>query len=317
MELTHNTINRQSKSWLIAYVVLSILYWLWFGIIVGVSIMEIGFFILLTVLAFATQTTRQLLVACIPLCIYLICYSSLKILHKYSTVPIHNADLYEKELSLFGFMYKGKEIIPCEYFVENTHYILDLISGIFYVTWMPFPLIFGLVAFIAGRRKLVFDFWTCFLLANILGFLGYIFYPAAPPWYYLTYGAEIIKDASCSPAGLIRFDNLVGIPLYQGMYSQGTDTFGAMPSMHAAFPLVLVYYSRKFKNKWLTTLFFISLISIWFGAVYSNHHYILDVIIGIGCGILAIILSETMVNRTFIPTWYEKTMLYIQSTQKK
>jgi len=313
----HNTIDRKSKTWLIAYIVLSILFWLWSGLVVGAGITEVAFFILVTILTFGTQNTRQFLVAFLPLCIYLIGYNSLKILHKYSNIPIHNENLYEKELSLFGFMYNGKEVIPCEYFVENTHAIFDFISGAFYITWMPFPLIFGLIAFFAGKRLLVFNFWTCFLIANLFGFIGYIFYPAAPPWYFLTYGAEIIKDTSCSAAGLARFDQLVGMPLYEGMYSQGTDTFGAMPSMHAAFPLILVYYSIKFKNKWLTGLFLISLVSIWFGAVYSNHHYIIDVIIGILCGIIAIILTETMVNRTFMPAWYEKAMEYIQSTQKK
>ncbi len=110
------------------------------------------------------------------------------------------------------------------------------------------------------------------------------------------------------PAGLARFDEMIGIPIYHGMYSQGTNTFGALPSMHAAFPLVLSYYSLKYGNKVLTTLFVISLLAIWFGAIYSNHHYLIDVLMGIGCGIIGIFLTEKTVNGNFVPSWYHNTI---------
>jgi len=232
-------------------------------------------------------------------------------LHLYNGFPIHNEDVYLLEKSLFGFEYNGNEIIPCEYFKDNTNKFFDLISGSFYITWAPFPIIFGLMAFFAKKAKIGFDFWLCFLITNIFGFIGYIVYPAAPPWYYLEYGPQLLTDAPNSAAGLIRFDQMIGFPLYEGMYSQGTNTFGAMPSMHAAFPLVLLFYSLKFGKKWFSVLVGISLISIWFGAVYSNHHYIIDVIAGIFCGILGILITETWVNRKFRPNWYQKVLSFI------
>ena len=140
-------------------------------------------------------------------------------------------------------------MIPCEYFNLHTNTFLDFISGLFYITWMPFPLIFGFIAFFTGRKKLTFDFWLCFLIANLFGFMGYILFPAAPPWYYLEYGAEIIHNTAPSAAGLLRFDAIIGMPLYADMYSQGTNTFGAMPSMHAAFPMILSFYSLKYGKK--------------------------------------------------------------------
>ncbi|MDA8692736.1 phosphatase PAP2 family protein [Saprospiraceae bacterium] len=311
------SINRLSKNWVIPFAVISVLYWLWFGLVAGITNIEIGFYLLMCFFAFFNKTTRRLFLSFSPLFIYLIGYSSLRLLHQDGSETIHNQGLYNLELKLFGFEYMGKTIIPCEYFAENHNAFLDFIAGFFYVSWMPFPILFGFIAFFTFREKLAFQFWLAFLFTNLLGFTGYILFPAAPPWYYLTYGAEIMNNAPSSAAGLLRFDELINFPLYHGMYKSATNTFGAMPSMHAAFPMVLTYYAIKYGNKVLTTLFAISLAAIWFGAIYSNHHYILDVIAGICCAIIGILLSEIMVNRTFAPNWYKRTMLYIQSNQKK
>ncbi len=312
-----NAIDRLSKKWLIPFAILSAIYWLWFAGYVGVSNLEIAFYILMCFLAFYNRTTRRLLICFSPMLIYLLGYSSLRVLHQDGTSYIYNEGLYDLELSLFGFSYGGQQMIPCEYFAEHHSTILDLFTGIFYISWMPFPIIFALIAFFSGREKLVFHFWLAFLMANLLAFIGYIFFPAAPPWYYLEFGSEILHNIKNSAAGFARFDALVGIPVYESMYKNGTNTFGAMPSMHAAFPLVLTYYARKFGKRELTILFAVSLVSIWFGAIYSNHHYILDVIVGIVCGIIGILLSEILVNCTFAPNWYKRTVLYIQSNLKK
>ena len=121
--------------------------------------------------------------------------------------------------------------------------------------------------------------------------------PAAPPWYYLEYGAMIDLTTTGQTAGLGRFDELIGFPLYANMYGQSSNVFGALPSMHAAFPMLLTIYSIRYKNWWLTGLFAISMISIWIGAIYTSHHYIIDILMGIACGIIGYLITE----------WYFKT----------
>ena len=75
-----------------------------------------------------------------------------------------------------------------------------------------------------------------------LGFVLYITCPAAPPWYYLDHGDNVDLAAKGDPAGLARFDELTGLPIYATMYSQNQNVFAAMPSMHAAFPTALTFY---------------------------------------------------------------------------
>jgi membrane-associated phospholipid phosphatase len=72
------------------------------------------------------------------------------------------------------------------------------------------------------------------------------------------------------------------------MYAKSSNVFAAMPSMHAAFMLLVLFYGIKYKLKYWNILFAIILVGIWFSAVYTSHHYILDVIAGILSGFIAI-----------------------------
>ena len=305
--------DRFSGPWVKCLLLFSLLYWLWFGLVVGIDAMAIAFYLLCVGLFFSTSMTRKLGVCFTPLFIYLICYSSLKILHDYNPFPIHNKGLYDMEVKLFGVKLDGLKVSLCEFFNQHVNLLSDIIAGSFYITWAPFPILFGLWAFYKKRRKLVFNFWLAFLTINIFGFIIYIVLPAAPPWYYLKYGAEIIQDLGGEAAGLARFDQLIGFGLYEGMYSQGTNTFGALPSMHAAFPMVLSYYSFRYKNKIFSSIFLISMVSIWFGAIYSNHHYLIDVLMGMSCAIIGIFLTDLLVNGKFAPKWYTKTIDYVST----
>ena len=45
-------------------------------------------------------------------------------------------------------------------------------------------------------------------------------------------------------------------------------------------------------------LFALIMLGIWFTAVYSGHHYVLDVLAGIGCAIIGINLFQYFVHHT-------------------
>src|SRR5690606_16531966 len=90
-------------------------------------------------------------------------------------------------------------------------------------------------------------FLMTFLLVNLIGFVGYYIYPAAPPWYIQYYGTEFIKDTLSNPAQLINFDHFFGLPIFQTVYSKGSNVFAAMPSLHSAYSLIVLYYGLKNK----------------------------------------------------------------------
>jgi membrane-associated phospholipid phosphatase len=63
-----------------------------------------------------------------------------------------------------------------------------------------------------------------------------------------------------------------------------------MPSLHASYPLIVLYYGIRTKQGWINLLFGAITAGIWFAAVYSSHHYVLDVLAGIICGATGIVL---------------------------
>ena len=163
---------------------------------------------------------------------------------------------------------------------------------------VPVPVAFGLWLYLKGERKLYLHFALVFLLVNWLGFIGYYIHPAAPPWYAIQYGYEPIFSTLGNAAGLERFDNLVGIPVFQSIYVNNANIFAAIPSLHAAYILITTFYSVMSRQKWYITaaLAFIT-VGIWWTAVYACHHYIIDVLLGITTAIISLLLFEQLLMR--------------------
>jgi hypothetical protein len=189
----------------------------------------------------------------------------------------------------------GTVITPNEFFHQNTSTFLDLLSGVFYLCWIPVPLAFAGILFFRNRN-LFFQFSLTFFLVNIIGFIGYYSYPAAPPWYVSQYGFDFISSTPGNTAGLGRFDAYFGINVFKGIYSKSSNVFAAMPSLHAAYLLIVLYFGIKAKLKKWNILFAIILTGIWFAAVYTSHHYILDILAGIFCAITGIGLFQWLVK---------------------
>jgi len=217
----------------------------------------------------------------------------------YNTVHIES--LYNAERQLFGIQYHGKLLTPNEFWQQNVHTSLDIISGIFYLCWVPVPLIFAGYLFFTRRRKEFMYFSLTFLFVNLIGFAGYYIYPAAPPWYVQHYGFEFIAHTPGNTAGLHRFDDFFNAGIFNALYAKSSNVFAAMPSLHCAYPLITLYYGIKSRLGWVNILFAIIMLGIWFAAVYSGHHYILDVLAGIACTIVGIIVFQKLIvpNKRF------------------
>jgi membrane-associated phospholipid phosphatase len=229
----------------------------------------------------------------------------------YNTVNIRS--LYEHEKNLFGFYSNGKLVTPNEYFINNTSPVLDVAAGIFYLCWVPLPLIFSMYLY-SINKNLFLRFCFAFLIVNLIGFVIYYLYPAAPPWYVAEHGMQLNTATKSYAAGLLRFDHYFGIKLFEGMYSKGSNVFAAMPSLHASYPLIGLYYSFRQPVKWMRVVFAIVMLGIWFSAIYLTHHYVLDVLAGIACGITGIIIFEKVIVRT---KWFDSFLNYYHASIEK
>ena len=184
------------------------------------------------VLFFAGLPTRKLAVALLPFAIFGISYDWMRICPNYEVNPIDVAGLYNLEKSLFGVMDNGVLVTPCEYFAVHHWAVADVFAGIFYLCWVPVPILFGLCLYFKKERKTYLRFALVFLFVNLIGFAGYYIHPAAPPWYAINYGFEPILNTPGNVAGLGRFDEIFGVTIFDSIYGRNANVFAAVGVCH-------------------------------------------------------------------------------------
>ena len=224
--------------------------------------------------------TRRFLFFMLPLALVAIAYDSMKLYTPYIRGEINVKEPYLIELALFGIQTQtGALQTPNQILQNHTNWILDFLCGLSYLVFLAEYFIFCFYFYFAGLWRVARKAAWSFFLVNIMGYATYYIYPAAPPWYVEKYGlGPAITNVPASPAGTIRFDELLGTSFFVEMYSRAANVFGAIPSLHVSYPLLAVFYAFQIRRYQIFTIFFAILIS--FSAVYLNHHYIIDVILG-------------------------------------
>lgn len=265
---------------------------------------------LLAFLLFINSSTRRLVVALLPFVVFGISYDWMNIMPNYMVNPVDIQGLYETEKNVFGIATANGVVTPNEFFALHNCKVMDFMAGVFYLCWVPVPILFGVWLYFRKQYSVYLHFALVFLFVNLLGFTYYYIHPAAPPWYVASHGFDFIVGTTGQVAGLGRFDEMIGLGIFDGLYSRNSNVFAALPSLHAAYMLIAFIYSLKAKcSTWLRVIFAVICLGIWFTAVYTSHHYIIDVLMGIGCTLLGVFLFECILMR--IPAFYRFIKSYI------
>ncbi len=264
------------------------------GIFVGLRTEHIYILAFLSILLFAARATRRMVVALLPFIVFGISYDWMNICPNYEVNPVDIQGLYEAEKGLFGIA--GST--PNEWWALHRADILDFMAGCFYLCWVPVPILFGLWLYFGKQYEVYLHFSLVFLFVNLLGFAGYYIHPAAPPWYVAMHGFEFIPGTHGETAGLGAWDAMTGLGIFDGLYSRNSNVFAAVPSLHAAYMLIAFIYSLRARcSWWLRGLFGFICIGIWWTAVYTSHHYIIDVLAGITVTLVGWLIFEQLLMR--------------------
>lgn len=250
----------------------------------------------------------RLVAAMTPFILFGIIYDSMRYYPNYLFNTIDTENVYNLEKSWFGISTAAGVMTPNEYFNINNCALGDLLSGIFYLLWVPLPIIYGIYLFFSDQKELCIKFTTAFLFVNLIGFAGYYIYPASPPWYVLQYGFEPVLNTPGNVAGFERFDDLLGMNIFHSIYGKNANVFAAIPSLHSAYNPIALFYALKARKSlgWISVLTIVS-VGIWWAAVYSCHHYIIDVMLGVLCTIIGIAIIELIIYRIpSISSFYKK-----------
>jgi hypothetical protein len=281
---------------IITVTLLSVAYILLSSWVVGFKSDQVVLLVIFNLCFYLSAITRKFILGFSVFIVYWILFDYMKAFPNYNVSTVHLADLYNFEKHLFGINYQGHLLTPNEYWKINASTTLDIIAGLFYICWIPVPLGFGAYLFFKNRREFL-AFAMTFLVVNLLGFVIYYSFPAAPPWYIQEHGFVFLPHTPGNTGGLIRFDHYFNVNVFQSIYQKGSNVFAAMPSLHSAYPIIVVYYA--FKNRVGFGKYILStvMVGIWLTAIYTSHHYILDVLVGILTAILGINLFNVLFSK--------------------
>lgn len=247
--------------------------------------------ILASVLVFFSigPRTKKLLVGTYPLGLVGLLYDTMKLIQNVGVTAarVHLCDLRQWEIRLFGITYEGQPATVHDWLQANSTPLLDRICAIPYGTFIF--VCFGCAVWLYFRDyPAMLRFTWSFLALNVAGFVTYHVYPAAPPWYFHTHACrvDVLARASEGP-NLARVDSWLGVQYFAGMYGRSSDVFGAMPSLHVAYSLMVVLagwatFGRVLRG---ASIAFFSLMAL--ASAYLDHHWILDAVAGITYCVIA------------------------------
>ena len=128
------------------------------------------------------------------------------------------------------------------------------------------------------RRNAAFlRFRNTILLANVLGLLGYVFLPTAPPRLFTSMG---FTDTLSQFGGLNHGSGLVEL---------ASNPYAAMPSLHAADALIVgVILASVVRHPVWKAVWLLWPAWVWFAVMATGNHFWLDVVAGIVLAVISL-----------------------------
>lgn len=235
----------------------------------------------------AGPALRRWLQGAMPFALFLAAYDALG-LARASVVArgVHVHWPYWLDKTLFGVGDFNERLSLNELFARHHSAAVDVLTGFAYFSYIYAVL--GFVIFLAvidrspaGTRRTHAVGWT-FFGVNAASFVTYLVLPVAPPWYVASRGfGPVDVNAVGDPGALARIDALTGIPYFHRFYAHCSDVFGSMPSMHCAYPMLLLLFALEMRRPWLVGALVGFQLLMSFSAVYLQHHYVPDIIVGV------------------------------------
>jgi membrane-associated phospholipid phosphatase len=109
------------------------------------------------------------------------------------------------------------------------------------------------------------------------GFVTYVLFPAVPPWLAAYDGHIDPVDRTIAPMW-----GEVGIAPAQALFEKGSEFYNqeaAIPSMHAAYPMLLLLFLWG-AGLWARVGLLAYVLAMAFTLVYSGEHYVSDILVG-------------------------------------
>jgi PAP2 superfamily len=139
-------------------------------------------------------------------------------------------------------------------------------------------------------------FIALFVGLTFVGYVGYLLYPALPPWlaswHHLT-GGPVYRIVP------VVWDHL-GIHSAAALFTKGStydNDVAAMPSLHAAYPMLLLLFFWPRARRWVRALLVTYVLAMAVTLVYTGEHFVADEVVGWACAITVFFVGSRLLNR--------------------
>jgi membrane-associated phospholipid phosphatase len=127
------------------------------------------------------------------------------------------------------------------------------------------------------------------MLANVIGLIGYVLMPTAPPRLFPDFG---FADTLAQFGSLNHGSALI---------EAASNPYAAMPSLHAADALIVgVTLALILKHWWAKALWLAWPAWVWFSVMATGNHFWLDIVAGVLVALAAALVLERQTLRRIV-----------------
>jgi hypothetical protein len=162
-------------------------------------------------------------------------------------------------------------------------------NGMFDVQWYDYATWFVYVSYFLGTYVVAAALWlvardlfrryvVMVSLLAMMGFTTYALFPAAPPWMASELGAIAPTERTI---GIIW--SHIPITHFDALFEKGSEysnSVAAVPSLHAAYTLLITLFLWRFAPLWGRVLLAAYPWAMAFALVYTSEHYFVDILLG-------------------------------------
>lgn len=201
------------------------------------------------------------------------------VVNTYFTV-CHGAGVIEMERSLFGGL-------PTVWLQRQLHpgpelAWFDYVFAAFHASLFVIPLAFPLALLLRRGPERMQRSTVALTFISLAGYATYVLFPLTPPWMASlermipeVHRITVTALGEMVPGGIIS--------------AFSPSPRGAMPSLHAGVPLLMLMMALR-EFGWRASWLAIIVLGIWFEIIYGAEHYVMDVAAGTGYAVISYIV---------------------------
>lgn len=264
-------------------VALSVVVWLTYvGLLMllrGGSLTPDLLLVVAALLVIAVLADRPVLRELLPFALIALAWEAMRGLSADLVSRVHAADVVTLERTLFGGIAGGRspsEALQAAFHTVGSVNALDVATSIVYLGHFVAPVVFGWLIW-RRSRSIYYRYAMAMVIIALAGYGTQLLLPVAPPRLAAQFGAsinvaditrQVLEEFRLVPLAAWGYGNLSG------------NELAALPSLHAAFPLVGAFFLAEVDRRaaWMA-LAWSAL--VWFAIVYLAQHYLVDAVLGL------------------------------------